>query len=320
MILIPFLQGLTAIARAPITWALVFLNVSIYLINTQNFDSKKSVDDIVTKRDFIAAQGEFFTQFIMAHHDTYPPYLVELAQTASAGKTESLLILGKMALRDRRFIEEGRDSEYSGDQVSVGYWREKFGQVLEYQSIDPSYSLGLSRRHFGFLNWFSYQFIHGSWMHLLGNMWFLIIFGCFLEPILGTLGFFLIYITSGVFAALAYFYLSGLSAVPLVGASGAISGLMGVFTVMNWKKPVRFLYWLVPMRTYSGFVFLPTWVALIYWSASDIAGYLSSIPEVGGVAHAAHLGGIAIGGAIGATMVFAQKWANTFSVETAVRS
>src|ERR1019366_4294888 len=78
----------------------------------------------------------------------------------------------------------------------------------------------------------------------------------------------------------------------LIGASGAISGLMAFFSVLLWTKNVRYAYFLfVPRREFAGVVNLPAWITLVLWVLSDLAGHWSTPTELGGVAYSAHLGG-----------------------------
>jgi membrane associated rhomboid family serine protease len=137
------------------------------------------------------------------------------------------------------------------------------------------------------------MFLHGSWMHLLGNMWFLWLFGNNIEDSMTRPRFLAFYLLSGLAAAGLQVFAEPDSAVPMVGASGAISGVMGAYLVLYPRVRV---YTMVPL----GFVFtqmaLPAWVMLIYWAVLQIAGGVTSIGgEGGGVAFWAHLGGFFAG-------------------------
>ncbi|MCB0343382.1 MAG: rhomboid family intramembrane serine protease, partial [Bdellovibrionales bacterium] len=125
---------------------------------------------------------------------------------------------------------------------------------------------------------------------------FLFIFGCYLETILGGLAVLVIYLGSGMVAAGTFLLINGASSAPLIGASGAVSGLMALFCFLHWRIPVRCFYWLfIPVKGYSGFVYVPAWIIFFLWSASDLGGYLGSLAEFGGIAYTAHLGGEAAG-------------------------
>lgn len=143
----------------------------------------------------------------------------------------------------------------------------------------------------GLLPLITSMFLHGGFMHLLGNMWFLWIFGDNIEDELGHVKFLLFYLTCGVLATLAHFAAEPSSTVPLVGASGAIAGVMGAYLVRFPRSRVTVLLPLIIIWTT---VQLPAFVMLLYWftiqllnGAADASG--------GGVAWWAHVGGFAIG-------------------------
>jgi membrane associated rhomboid family serine protease len=144
---------------------------------------------------------------------------------------------------------------------------------------------------------FSGMFLHGGWMHLLGNMLFLWIFGDNIEARLGPLGYLLAYLGVGVAATLVYGAFNSGSEIPVVGASGAISGVQGLYFIACPKHKVKVFIW---------FYF---YISVVYVSARLIMGFwfvlqdllpvvLSDGPTPGGddgVAHLAHLGGFAAG-------------------------
>ena len=145
-----------------------------------------------------------------------------------------------------------------------------------------------------YLNVLSSMFLHGGWMHLIGNMWFLWLFGNNIEDSMTRPRFIAFYLLCGLGAALAQVLAEPASSVPMVGASGAISGVMGAYLVLYPKARV---FTFVPL----GFIFttiaLPAWVMLIYWMALQIFGGLaqSVAEEGGGVAFWAHIGGFVAG-------------------------
>lgn len=134
------------------------------------------------------------------------------------------------------------------------------------------------------------QFIHGGWMHLFGNMWFLFICGMTLEDRWGRVVFPLFYLASGAVAALAHGLVHPHDTAPLVGASGAIAGCMGAFAVAFARTRVRFLFLLTfRPRTFSA----PAFVVLPFWAVFELAwGWIT---PGDGTAHMAHVGGFAFG-------------------------
>ncbi len=144
------------------------------------------------------------------------------------------------------------------------------------------------------LHVFTSMFLHGSWMHLLGNMWFLWLFGNNIEDSTTRPRFLIFYLLCGVAAALAQVYADPQSAVPMVGASGAISGVMGAYLVLFPRVRV---FTLIPLGFYATTVPLPAWVMLIYWTVLQVLGGFGSTlsEEGGGVAFWAHIGGFVAG-------------------------
>jgi membrane associated rhomboid family serine protease len=137
------------------------------------------------------------------------------------------------------------------------------------------------------------MFLHGSWMHLLGNMWFLWLFGNNVEDSMGRLRFVLFYLICGLAAALGQVLTSPNSAVPMVGASGAISGVMGGYLVLYPRVRV---FTLVTLGFFFTSVALPAWVMLGYWFLIQfVSGLVSFGGEKGGVAFWAHIGGFVAG-------------------------
>jgi membrane associated rhomboid family serine protease len=140
------------------------------------------------------------------------------------------------------------------------------------------------------------MFLHGSWMHLLGNMWFLWLFGNNIEDSMGHLRFISFYLLCGFAAAAAQITAGPDSAAPMVGASGAISGVMGAYLVLY---PTVRVYTLVPLGFFITSMALPAWVMLGYWFAIQFfSGLFASGGDMGGVAFWAHVGGFVAGVAL----------------------
>ena len=141
------------------------------------------------------------------------------------------------------------------------------------------------------------MFMHGSWMHLIGNMWFLWLFGNNIEDSMTRPRFIAFYLICGLAAALAQVIANPSSTVPMVGASGAISGVMGAYLILF---PHVRVFTLVPLGFYLTTIALPAWAMLIYWVVLQIFGGFTSVAagQEGGVAFWAHLGGFLAGVAL----------------------
>jgi membrane associated rhomboid family serine protease len=143
------------------------------------------------------------------------------------------------------------------------------------------------------LPFFTSMFLHGSWMHVIGNMWFLYIFGDNAEDYLGHFRYLVFYLLTGLIAMSTQVLVSLHSSVPTVGASGAIAGVLGAYFVLYPKA--RVLTWF--------FVFVlwvPAWIILGYWFALQFLSGTATLiavqgQNIGGVAFWAHVGGFVSG-------------------------
>jgi membrane associated rhomboid family serine protease len=143
------------------------------------------------------------------------------------------------------------------------------------------------------LPFFTSMFLHGSWMHVIGNMWFLFIFGDNVEDYLGHFKYLVFYILTGLIAMVTQVAINVHSTVPTLGASGAIAGVLGAYFVLYPKA--RVLTWF--------FVFVlwvPAWIILGYWFVLNfLSGAATTVAvqgqNMGGVAFWAHVGGFVSG-------------------------
>lgn len=137
------------------------------------------------------------------------------------------------------------------------------------------------------------MFMHGGWLHLIGNMWFLWIFGNNVEDSMGHLRFLVFYILCGLAAAAAQTLTDPDSIIPMVGASGAIGGVMGAYVLLYPRVHVHMLIFL---GFYVTTIAVPAVFMLGYWFVLQLLSGLSSIgAEGGGVAFWAHIGGFVAG-------------------------
>lgn len=134
------------------------------------------------------------------------------------------------------------------------------------------------------------MFMHGGWLHLIGNVWFLWVFGNNIEDSTGPLRFLIFYLMCGAVAALTQAVASPFSAVPMVGASGAISGVMGGYIVLYPRVRVHMIIFLLIFITR---IVVPAYLMLGYWFLLQLLSSVAA-PE-GGVAFLAHAGGFLAG-------------------------
>ena len=136
------------------------------------------------------------------------------------------------------------------------------------------------------------MFLHGGWMHLIGNMLYLWIFGNNIEDVMGHKRFVLFYVICGLAAALSHAITDPSSTVPMVGASGAISGILGAYLLLFPHAQVLVL---IPLGFFTRLMYVPAGFVLVIWFVLQI---LSSLAGGGGVAWFAHIGGFVAGMAL----------------------
>jgi membrane associated rhomboid family serine protease len=166
--------------------------------------------------------------------------------------------------------------------------------------IGEGLSCVVDREPINYLTPLSSMFLHGSWAHIIGNALFLWVFGNNVEDSMGRLRFVVFYVLCGLIAAGAQVAIDPASPVPVVGASGAISGVLGAYVVLYPTVRVNMLFiFIIIFRIIP----LPAWLVLIYWFALQV---LAALPQLSGaqqtvssgVAVMAHIGGFLAGAAL----------------------
>jgi membrane associated rhomboid family serine protease len=158
-----------------------------------------------------------------------------------------------------------------------------------------------------FIPIFSSMFLHGGWMHLIGNMLFLYIFGDNVEDRFGHFKYFVFYLIAGISAAATQIYMFPTSTMPMVGASGAIAGVLGAYVFMY---PTAKILTLVPIIFFFQIIELPAFMFLGFWFALQIISGMFALgigADAGGVAWWAHIGGF-VAGAVFVPFLRKRKW------------
>lgn len=203
--------------------------------------------------------------------------------------------LASMILSDQafyRYLRENRDLLMtSGDRVR---WQSERELIQEqYISRLSNMEAGLIPADLNFYSLITYQFLHGGWDHLIGNMVFLFLLGFTVEKALGPGRYLLAYLLCGVVAGLTHAAFNWGEAVTLVGASGSVSGLMGMYVAFFGLKKIRFFYYL---GFYFNYFRAPALVILPVWLAKEMYHHWASGGD--GIAYLAHAGGLVAGAAL----------------------
>lgn len=174
--------------------------------------------------------------------------------------------------------------EVSLDEYELNHFIYSYGLVPAEVFINPTSLL-------------THMFLHGSWLHIIGNMWFLWVFGDNVEARLGHFRYLVFYILSGLGAALLQTlvsFLTGGADVPMVGASGAISGVLGAYMYLF---PGARILALVPVFIFLTLMELPAYLFIFLWFLIQVVNGVITLPfaSMGGVAWFAHIGGFLVG-------------------------
>ncbi len=175
----------------------------------------------------------------------------------------------------------------TGDQRLFMY---RFGLVPAI--VTTELEIGITNRIYPFI---TSMFLHAGWMHIIGNMIFLFIFGDNIENRMGHIRYLFFYILTGICAAIIQFLINTKSVIPIVGASGAISGVLGAYLVFFPRSRILTV---VPILFFFRLIHLPATVFIFVWFLIQFLGGINSAGsagDVGGVAFWAHIGGFAAG-------------------------
>lgn len=187
--------------------------------------------------------------------------------------------------------------------ASVCNWGMVPGELTHLARLGTAVPLGdgvacvVDREPINVLTPFTMMFLHGGWAHVLGNCLFLWVFGNNIEESMGHFRFLVFYLICGFAAAAAHILVAASSPVPTVGASGAISGVLGAYLILYPRVRIRMLFiFIIFFRVFR----IPAWLVLLYWFAVQV---MSGLPELmrvrsdvsSGVAVWAHVGGFVAG-------------------------
>ena len=175
-------------------------------------------------------------------------------------------------------------------------------RLMEVRKTSLMYRLGLVLDDFHLHTLFTSMFTHGGWFHLIGNMLLFYVCGLAMEQYWGYWKFLIIYIGCGVaaagtFAGTVIASNADMHGIPLVGASGAIAGIMGAFLVTHTRVRVKLFYALG--FWFRGVLALPAWIYFGFWFLQQVAAALLDANHSSGVAYTAHIGGFVVGGLLG---------------------
>lgn len=191
-----------------------------------------------------------------------------------------------------QYLQDNRDLIWS--VAERNQWSEQRGAIEEqWISRMSAFQLGLVPSDLSLYTLITYQFLHGGWGHIIGNLLFLFLLGFTVERALGPGKFLVAYLACGALSGLVFTGFSMGSQIPLVGASGSISGLMGMYVAIYGLQKIRFFYFL---GVYFNYFRAPAIAMLPVWLGKEIYDYWFA--GATGIAYMAHAGGLLAGAAL----------------------
>ncbi|MCF6317962.1 MAG: rhomboid family intramembrane serine protease [Proteobacteria bacterium] len=287
--------------HAPIVlFILVVLNTVIFF-GYQFGDDKKIHDALMTYKDqnFLEAEWPVYKKYLLANGETD-----RLEQDQELYKNRlnfsSNYYLMYNIVSDPDFYNHLDANSYN--LFSLGYLEKwavpRMGINNQIQSVS-SVAYGLIPARMSFVTLFTAQFLHGSVMHLLGNMFFLIICGFAVEAAIGHLRFLLYYLATGIAGGLLFSWVDMSSTVPGIGASGAISGVMAMYLGVFRFKKIEFFYWFF---VFVGYFRAPALLILPFYIGKEVYSFFSD--SGANIGFMAHTGGFIAGGVLMALTYF----------------
>jgi membrane associated rhomboid family serine protease len=279
--LIPIGLDQTEVRRLPwVSIAIIGLNLVAFLVVGT---SQGEVEQRASQR-----QAEVLEYWRQHPYLAFPERALPLG--ISPGKKGEILLMAE-ALKNTGGQPPEDATERDAQEQELRSRVDRYAAVLEQM---PLLHWGLVPSNLRLASLLTSLFMHVGWLHLLGNMLFFYLSGPFIEDAFGRPLFAGLYLASGVVASFAHVLAFPTSDTPLVGASGAVAGIMGAFLVRFAKRKIRFFYWVFIVR--AGTFSAPAWFVLPLWLLQQL--FFAGLTKESGVAYWAHIGGFSFGAVV----------------------
>lgn len=272
-------------------WILVAINVLVYLFTRAGYSDPGRNYRPEVYQEKVAKLSEMYRQ-------TLDP--IEL-ETFNPDNVSAMI-------RDSRFWIRAQNFPFKGDQVKIEDTKLFLSELRSEYLKSPQYTFGLSPSPTSLWAWLTYQFLHTGFFHLAMNLFFLFLVLSVLQKLVPQTWIYSVYVISGLGGGAAYLYMNQFNEIAVLGASGAICGLMAFLAVVANIKNMEWSYFLSPLKGYYGIIYLPAFLLFPVYLLSDFttvlyynAGFQSA------VAHSAHIGGTLVGFLLGLYFLWDQK-------------
>ena len=266
---------------------IVLTNVLVFFIYQQ--DDGEKIERAIThyeELDYFQTEWPVYLDYLEST-DVPSSNIEDYQEMFDEGHRRQLVFY---VLSDLRFFDYLNANWVSFQEPEKGdYWkdRKRIHQLFESTVL---YGYGLKPKDLAVKNLISYQFLHGDALHLIGNMFFLVIFGFAVEAAIGHMRFLLFYLVTGIAGGVLFVMVNLHSPSPLVGASGAISGVMAMYLGVFRLRKIEFFYWFF---IFVGFIRAPALFVLPLYLANELYSYFTQVDS--NIAFMAHTGGFVSG-------------------------
>lgn len=272
-------------------WVLIAINICVYLITVFGYSDLSSNYKPEIYQEKMAKLSEMYRQTLdpieLEKHDPENIYAM---------------------IRDSRFWVRAQNFPFKGDQVKIEDTKEFLRELRSNYLKSPQYTFGLSPSPTSLWAWLTYQFLHTGFFHLTMNLFFLLLILSVLQKYVSHSWIYSVYVLSGLGGGIAYLYMNQFNEIAVLGASGAICGLMAFLTVVANIKNIEWSYFLSPLSGYHGVIYLPAFLLFPVYLVSDFTTVLYYNTGVqSSVAHSAHIGGTIAGFVLGVVYLYDQK-------------
>lgn len=291
MLIIP-LTGKMSLRNLPfVTIALILINCIVFFLFQYNENKQyMAAEDFYFESELadIELSGYIDYKDLPEQHEP----IAQFNENIRRNKLESIYIAMR---RDKAFMEMlEQDKIITPDDPKYHEWKSLRAEYSHMMSRIATKRFGFIPAHPSTVTLFTHMFLHGGMGHLIGNMIFLWLVGCLLEMGCGRIYYFTTYIVTGLCAVGTFWLWNFDSTVPLIGASGAIAGLMGAFTVLYGKKRIKMFF---TIGVYFNYIQMRAILLLPLWLGSEV--YQIAFSEERHVAYLAHIGGLLSGALLG---------------------
>ncbi len=267
-----------------LSWVIVFLNIFLYVVIAITFDVWPSQDVRKTLND---------QKFINSIYEMYAQTLDPIEKKKLSGSVNTVYA---RALKDQKFWSRVTDFPFKGDQVQIAENRKVIVSFYQGYLNSPQYHFGLGTLEISPWSWLTYQFVHATFMHLLGNIMLIFLIISYLEKSVHPIWIAATYLFSGFAGGISFLLFDSVGGMAVIGASASASGLLSFLLIIKSSKLMPWGYLIAPIKDGYGQIYLPVFFIFPIFLVSDFISVLwEPSGVVSNVAVSAHIGGVLMG-------------------------